>query len=222
MITSTGAPPPDDEPSGPPRRLPGWLPWAAAGAVALAVVLLGIALLSNDRSGTQDASGRQTSSGAPSVATTRASSQPSEEATSTPSAEATTSSPPSASPSDDLIRVDAADYVGRPKDDAKSDLKDLGFEVDDTTVDNPGDAEEDTVADVSPTGLVAPGSTITLSVYDEPVSEAPTPSDNGDDGGQGSGDDGGSNGGKGNGGGNGPGNGGGNSGGNSGKGKGNG
>jgi serine/threonine-protein kinase len=65
--------------------------------------------------------------------------------------------------------------VGRPYDDAKKDLDDLGFEVDKETVDNPGDAEKDTVADVSPSGRVDPGETITLSVYDEPAPvETPT------------------------------------------------
>ena len=49
------------------------------------------------------------------------------------------------------------------------DLEDLGLKVEDRTVDNPGDQEEDTVADVSPSGKVDAGETVTLSVYDKPA-----------------------------------------------------
>jgi serine/threonine-protein kinase len=66
--------------------------------------------------------------------------------------------------------VTAGDYVGRPKDDARKQLEGLGLKVDEKTVDNPGTKPKDTVADVSPTGQVDPGSTITLSVYGDPVS----------------------------------------------------
>jgi eukaryotic-like serine/threonine-protein kinase len=187
------------------RRLPAWLPWAAAAVVVL-LLLFAVARLGNGRSGGSEASGQGGASNTPSAGTTRASSQPSEEPTSTPSAEATTSSPPSASPSDNRIRVDASRYVGRPKDEAKDDLKNLGFEVDDTTVDNPGGAPEDTVASVSPTGLLTPGATITLRVFDEPATPEATPeaspSDNGGTGGKGD-NNGGDNSGPGNGGDNG-------------------
>jgi serine/threonine-protein kinase len=209
IATPTDGPVEDDRRR---RRLPAWLPWAAAAVVVL-LVLFAVARLSNGRSGGGEASGGGAASNTPSAATTRASSQPSEEPTSTPSAEATTSSPPSASPSDNRIRVDAAQYVGRPKDDAKDDLKKLGFEVDDTTVDNPGGAPEDTVASVSPTGLVTPGATITLSVFDEPAKPEASPeaspsgnSGNSDNGGKGD-NNGGDNSGPGNGGDNGTGNG---------------
>ncbi len=42
-------------------------------------------------------------------------------------------------------------------------LKALGLKVDETQVDNPGDQEPDTVADVSPSGEVEPGSTVTMA-----------------------------------------------------------
>ena len=83
------------------------------------------------------------------------------------------------------MTVDPADYVGRPKDEAKKDLEDLGLEVDETEVDNPGDQEKDTVADVSPSGQVEPDSTVTLSVYGDPPKDKPS---NGNDNGKGNGD----------------------------------
>ena len=68
------------------------------------------------------------------------------------------------------------DYVDRPKDEAKHDLEALGLKVEEEKVDNPGDKVPDTVADVSPTGQVDKGSTVTLSVYDVPLtSEGPAP-----------------------------------------------
>ena len=92
--------------------------------------------------------------------------------TSTPSPSQKASSPAptktSATP-DERVEVNPDDYIGRPKDDARHDLEDLGFKVDERTVDNPGDEEKDVVADVSPSGKVDPDETITLSVYDEPV-----------------------------------------------------
>ncbi len=71
--------------------------------------------------------------------------------------------------------MDPDDYLGRPADEAGKELKSLGLKVKEQKVDNPGDQEADTVADVSPSGDVEPGSTITLSVYDEPVVDVPEP-----------------------------------------------
>ena len=64
--------------------------------------------------------------------------------------------------------MDPAAYVGRPAGEAKKALEDLGLSVEEVPVDNPGTAGKDTVADVSPTGQVDPGSTVTLSVYGDP------------------------------------------------------
>ena len=59
--------------------------------------------------------------------------------------------------------------------DASKDCEALGLKVEQQTVDNPGDEQEDTVADVNPTGDVRKGSTVTLSVYGKPQpTEPPT------------------------------------------------
>jgi serine/threonine-protein kinase len=103
-------------------------------------------------------------------------------ASDTPSESPTQS--PSESPSAETVTVDPATYVGRPKGDARKDLEDLGLRVDETTVDNPGDQEKDVVADVSPTGEVEPGSTVTLSVYGDPVTAEVPGQDTGPDDGK--------------------------------------
>ena len=116
---------------------------------------------------------------------------PSETPSRTPSATPSRSESSSPSPSataDDLVTVDPAAYVGRPKDEAKKDLEDLGLEVDDTEVDNPGDQEKDTVADVSPSGQVEPDSTVTLSVYGDPPKQDKPGNGNGNDNGKGNDD----------------------------------
>ncbi|MGI8900315.1 MAG: PASTA domain-containing protein [Nocardioides sp.] len=61
----------------------------------------------------------------------------------------------------------AEDYVGSTEDDAKERLEALGLEVNEEKVENPGDAVEDTVAAVSPTGPVEEGTEVTLSIYDQ-------------------------------------------------------
>ncbi len=168
------AAPPTQPPTRPPgpdssarrrRRVPGWLPWVAAAAAVLLVVLV-VARLADNRS-TETAS-----TGPASAPSTRDSAAPSR----TPSS-ASTSPSTSATP-DDRVLIDPADYVGRQHDEAKKDLKELGFEVHEEKVDNPGDQEAGTVADVSPSGRVDPAETITLSVYDEPaLVETPTAPD---------------------------------------------
>ena len=67
------------------------------------------------------------------------------------------------------MTVDKAAYVGRPRDEVKKELQDLGLKVDEQDVDNTVGAPEDTVADVSPSGDVSPDQTVTLSVYGDPV-----------------------------------------------------
>jgi len=72
------------------------------------------------------------------------------------------------------VRVRAAAYIGEPVGDVESALADKGLETDTNEVDNSGDHEAGTVADLSPTGRVEKGSTITLDVWGDP------PSDEGD------------------------------------------
>ncbi len=176
---------PSPAPSGPEprRRRPAWLPWVAAGAAVL-VAVVALAALANNRADTPSGAASGTPSHTPSRTT---SATPSRTPSPTPSRSASETPSPSPSPSaDDLVTVDPADYVGRPKDEVKKELEDLGLEVDDTTVDNPGDQEKDTVADVSPSGQVEPDSTVTLSVYgDAPKQDK---SDKGNDNGKGNGE----------------------------------
>jgi len=146
---------------GPARRgLPTWWPWVAAAAAVLLVVGV-VSLLAG-----RDAS--NTTSGDP-----------------TASASASPSASPSAStsvpPEDDRVRVRRATYLGMDPKEAKDLLESLGFEVQEADEKRPAtspDQEKDTVAVVSPAGLVEPGSTITLTLWDEYQDEHP--SDSGD------------------------------------------
>ena len=83
-----------------------------------------------------------------------------------------TSSPTESTP--ETVNVNADDYVGRDADEAAADLRQLGFNVTQRTVDNPGGEDAGTVSAVDPTGDVPSGSTITLSVWGEPRPEEPT------------------------------------------------
>jgi serine/threonine-protein kinase len=81
------------------------------------------------------------------------------------------------------VQVTSSDYVGRPAPDARKDLEKLGLRVEDRQVDNPGDKEKDTVAGVNPSGQVEKGSTVTLSVYGDPLpTETPSVTSPGSDG----------------------------------------
>ncbi|HET7388699.1 MAG TPA: serine/threonine protein kinase [Nocardioidaceae bacterium] len=127
----------------PRRRMPGWAPYAGA-AVGVAAVIVLLALLGNG-------------DGTPAHA---------------PAAGASSPSSPSASPSrspDNRVRVRRADYLGRPADQAASELTALGLSVRKVPVANTGDHEPGTVAQISPTGLVAPDRTVTLGVWGKPA-----------------------------------------------------
>ena len=200
-------PEPDDQyqaPTGPPTRTTGptdpeppprrraWLPWVAA-ALAVLVVVLVVARLVGDRSpGTS--SQEPSPSTATSTVTKRASSSASPSKTASPSASPTktaSSAPTTSATPDETVTVDPADYVGRPVKDATKQLEDLGLRVQVVTVDNPGDQEKDTVADVSPSGQVEPDQTVTLSVYGDPKAKKPSksPKTPGADNGNGEGPD---------------------------------
>jgi beta-lactam-binding protein with PASTA domain len=63
-----------------------------------------------------------------------------------------------------------------PHDQARKQLESLGYQVVEQKVPNPGDRQEGTVADVSPTGPVPTSSPVTLSVWDRaPRPAAPKP-----------------------------------------------
>ena len=152
----------------PPRRgIPAWVPWAAAAAAVLLIVLV----LSQLGGGDEDSTGDPAS---PESSATPSKSAPSSSA---PTRQPSKKPSKSASPTPATVEVDPEDYLGRPVDEAAEELESLGLKVKDRTVDNPGDEEEDTVADVSPSGEVEKGSTVTLSVYDEPVVDVPETED---------------------------------------------
>ena len=87
---------------------------------------------------------------------------------------------PEASASDaaEPVRVRAADYVGEPGAQVTRELRALGLAVTRTDRSNPGDRAAGTVAAVSPTGLVEPGTRVTLSVWSA-APEPAAPADNG-------------------------------------------
>jgi len=136
-------------------------------------VLLVIFLLTR-LGGGNDGTPSDTGSASPSTSQkpTKSASQSSSQAPSQSDSPAPSKSE-SASP--EQVQVDKGDYVGRPKDEARKDLEGLGLKVTEQKVDNPGDEDKDTVSDVSPSGQVDPGSTVTLSYYGDalPV-ETPT------------------------------------------------
>ena len=85
----------------------------------------------------------------------------------------------------DTVRVKRGAYIGEPIDDVEKALQDKGLETRTETQDNPGGEDADTVADLSPTGVVDKGETITLQVWGDP----PAPKeDEGDNSGPGKGD----------------------------------
>ena len=74
-------------------------------------------------------------------------------------------------PAAETVRVKKAAYVGEPVDEVEDALADKGLDTEVETIDNPGDEEAGTVADLSPFGKVAEGELITLEVWDD----APAP-----------------------------------------------
>ncbi len=94
----------------------------------------------------------------------------------------TDASPPAG---DGTIRVRRADYVGEPVEEVVADLRGQGFTTTVKTKDNPGDEEVDIVADVSPSGDVDKGATITVQAWGEAPAEKPGNGGNGNDNGGG-------------------------------------
>ena len=144
-----------------PRRrgLPAWWPWAAAAAAVLLVVLVTAAVAGNGSPEPAAANSGETASNSPSPSPSK---QPKKKV-------------------DDRIRVREGDYLGRDKKDVKHELEGLGFRVEEqkAAATSP-DQGKDTVAAVRPHGLVEPGTTITLVVWDE--YEPPEDNDQGDSG----------------------------------------
>jgi eukaryotic-like serine/threonine-protein kinase len=132
------------------RGIPAWVGWVAA-AIAVVLIVLLLIKLSNDNNRNDDSGGPSSSPSATSS-----------------SAPTTSKAPPTTKAAPQTVTVNKGDYVGRPAKDATRDLHRLGLKVQQQSVDNPGDKQENTVEDVNPTGQVQKGSTITLSVYGKP------------------------------------------------------
>jgi serine/threonine-protein kinase len=138
------------------RRRPAWLPWAAAAlGVLLVVVLVSVAV-----------GGRGDD---PVVAEPSA------------TAEEPADEEPGKSAEPETFDLDAQDYVGMPKDEAKAELEALGLKVKDEQVANLEGQEEGTVADVDPTRRLQDGDQVTLSVWG-PAPQLTDDEDDGDDG----------------------------------------
>jgi serine/threonine-protein kinase len=85
-------------------------------------------------------------------------------------------------PAADTVKVKKGAYVGKPVDEVQSALEDKGLETKVETEENPGGEEADTVADLSPTGVVDKGEVITLQVWDDPPApETEEPDNSGPD-----------------------------------------
>jgi tRNA A-37 threonylcarbamoyl transferase component Bud32 len=156
------------------RVLPVWWPWAAAAVAVLLVVGLVNLLDGGDADNTAD-----------------------DNPTADPSVQQQAAQ-------DDRVRVRRAALVGLDADSAKDQLRALALKVREEIRANPGGHVEDTVAAVSPHGLVDPGSEITLFIWDKAEEELPLveesegQGDEGKGGDDGKGDEGPSDSGKGN------------------------
>lgn len=156
------APPPGPGTADRDRRrggaLPPWWPWAAAAAAVLAVVL-GAAAFAGDEPL------RQAAANEPAAATSSA-----------------PSTPKASEPADDRIRVREGDYLGREFKEVEKALKELGLEVEREKVPATSpDQVKDTVGALRQIGLVDPGSTITVEVWEEYVESDPVDEDDKDD-----------------------------------------
>ena len=144
------APPAREDDESRSRR--SWWPWALLALAVLVAVILLLTRPWEDDTPTQQ--------------------QP--DPTPTPTAEATTPEPepeptetqPEEEP--EQVEVVASDYIGRSVSIVETELRAKGLKTKTETRDNPGDEEQDTVADLAPTGQVDPGTTITLQVWGEP------------------------------------------------------
>jgi serine/threonine-protein kinase len=156
-----------------PRRTPPWPLLIGLVAVVLAVLLavwLGARGDDTDTS-SSDASPSQTPTQTPRQTPTETPTQTPSETTSEPSPEPTT------------VEVDPDDYIGLKAKDAEKQLRELGLVPELVELENTGEAEKDTVADVQPSGTLEEGDTVTVSYYGKPPpgSNKGTPNEGGED-----------------------------------------
>ena len=139
------------------RRTAPWPLLIGLVAVVLAVLL---AVWLGARGDDTDTASTGASTPSPTEKTTPT---PTETPTQTPSE--TTSEP---APEPATVEVDPADYIGLKAKDAEKQLRELGLEPELVELENTGEAEKDTVADVQPSGTLEEGDTVTVSYYGKP------------------------------------------------------
>lgn len=155
------------------RRTTPWPLLLGLAAVALAVLLA--FWLGSRGDDTAPTGGDTTPSPTPSRSTTPTPTETSQTPTETPTSEP--------APEPTTVEVDPADYIGLRAKDAEKQLRELGLEPVLAELDNTGEAEKDTVADVSPSGTLEEGDTVTVSYYGKPPPGTPngTPGGSGKD-----------------------------------------
>jgi hypothetical protein len=154
-----GAPagPADPEADPDEKKSRAWIWWVVAAVVVAALVVGGLVFLNQ---GSNDP-------------------KPSRSPDKSPSQVETPSDPPSATPTETRTAIDPADYVGRPTDEARAALQQLGFQVQVEDGDAAPTADQaNTVQSISPTGSLAEGALVTLREYTAPpsVNKPNTPS----------------------------------------------
>lgn len=149
------------QPSAPLRRTrsaPRWIGLVVA-AVAAATTLAAFALSGGGDGTATDPSGTTPPPPESGVAETTVAAPPTAAATTTttmPAATTVATTPPA-------VVVDAASFVGRKRGDARAELEAMGLSVDERHV-AADDARNDTVVDVTPTGELRPGDSVTIVV----------------------------------------------------------
>jgi eukaryotic-like serine/threonine-protein kinase len=139
------------------RRRAGWLPIAAVVIAVLLIAGIAYALSTGGDGGDN--------SGSPAAAGTKRSQQSTDLSTTAPSTTPPSTTPettPATTTTPAGIVVDPNDYIGLKSKDAEHQLEDLGFHVE---LDETSGGEKDVVADITPSGTLQEGETVTLIIY---------------------------------------------------------
>jgi serine/threonine-protein kinase len=161
--------PPDEEPA---RRRN---PWTWPLVVLLLLLLLGLAAFFLSQSGFLNPANQRSTAPASSAATSGPTTASASITSTTPTPTVTTATPtPTPTPTADTVTLIPEAYLGRPFTAVQSDLVKMGLQVKGNQVAN--QAAAGTVTAIDPAGLVAKGSTITVS-YSKGPDMATVPSD---------------------------------------------